>query len=97
MGLIRNKHFNQLTYKINVALLVWEIEEQNEKEAEQFKQAMVQAFPSLYQEIYNRNDGEESIEGYEQITSTDDEEFVSIMDFIQNMHTMSFEELKVSD
>lgn len=77
---------------MNAALLVWETEEEYESKNEQFKQAMVQAFPSLYKDIYEI-DKEDSLEDYEQIVSNDQEEFYSITDFLQNMHTMSTEEL----
>jgi hypothetical protein len=77
---------------MNATLLVWETEEKYESKNEQFKQAMVQAFPSLYKDIYEI-DKEDSLDGYEQIVSDDQEEFVSITDFLDSLHTMSTEEL----
>lgn len=92
-GLI-NKHFNQLTYKVSNALLIREIKDDYEKQSEQFKQSMVQAFPSLYDQLYNNKDSDDSIENYEQVVSAEQEDFVSIMDFIQGMHTMSAQEIE---
>ena len=38
-------------------------------------------------------DKEDSLDDYEQIVSDDQDEFYSITDFLQSMHTMSTEEL----
>jgi hypothetical protein len=78
---------------MNSALLIWEIEDEYENKDEQFKQAMVQAFPSLYEEIYNLNK-ESSLEGYEQIVPTSQEEFQSINDFLEGLHLMSTNDLE---
>ena len=78
---------------MNSALLIWEIEDEYENKDEQFKQAMVQAFPSLYEEIYDLNK-DNSLEGYEQIVPTSEEEFQSITDFLDGMHIMSPNELE---
>lgn len=78
---------------MNSALLIWEIEDEYENKNEQFKQSMVQAFPTLYQEIYDL-DKEDSLEGYEQIIPTSPEEFYSITDFLNGLHLMSTEELE---
>jgi hypothetical protein len=77
---------------MNATLLIWETEDENEDKNEQFKQAMVQAFPTLYKDIYEV-DKDNSLENYEQIVSSNQEEFQSITDFLQSMHTMSTEEL----
>lgn len=77
---------------MNATLLIWETEDENENKNEQFKQAMVQAFPTLYKDIYEV-DKDNSLENYEQIVSSNQEEFQSITDFLQSMHTMSTEEL----
>ena len=54
---------------------------------------MVQAFPSLYDEIYGLNK-DDSLEGYEQIVPTSPEEFQSINDFLEGLHIMSPSELE---
>jgi hypothetical protein len=77
---------------MNATLLIWETKDENESKNEQFKQAMVQAFPTLYKDIYEV-DKDNSLENYEQIVSSNQEEFQSITDFLQSMHTMSTEEL----
>lgn len=77
---------------MNATLLIWETKNENESKNEQFKQAMVQAFPTLYKDIYEI-DKDNSLENYEQIVSSNQEEFQSITDFLQSMHTMSTEEL----
>ena len=59
---------------MNSALLIWEIEDKYENKNEQFKQSMVQAFPTLYQEIYDLNK-DDSLDNYEQIVPTSPEEF----------------------
>lgn len=78
---------------MNSALLIWEIEDEYENKNEQFKQSMVQAFPTLYQEIYDLNK-DDSLDGYEQIVPNSPEEFQSITDFLNSIHTMSTEELE---
>jgi len=78
---------------MNSALLIWEIEDEYENKNEQFKQSMVQAFPTLYQEIYDLNK-EDSLDGYEQIVPTSPEEFQSITDFLSGLHIMSTDELE---
>ena len=78
---------------MNSALLIWEIEDEYENKDEQFKQSMVQAFPSLYDEIYGLNK-DDSLEGYEQIVPTSPEEFQSINDFLEGLHIMSPSELE---
>lgn len=77
---------------MNSALLLWEIEDEYENKDEQFKQAMVQAFPTLYEEIYDLNK-EDSLDGYEQVVPTSPEEFQSITDFLNGMHIMSATEV----
>jgi hypothetical protein len=54
---------------------------------------MVQAFPSLYQEIYDLNK-DDSLDGYEQVVPTSPEEFQSITDFLNGLHIMSTQELE---
>lgn len=77
---------------MNSALLIWEIEDEYENKDEQFKQSMVQAFPSLYEEIYDLNK-DDSLDGYEQIVPTSDEEFQSITDFLNGLHIMTPNEM----
>lgn len=78
---------------MNSALLLWEIEDEYEDKDEQFKQAMVQAFPTLYEEIYDLNK-DDSLDGYEQIVPTSPEEFQSITDFLNGIHSMSAQEVE---
>lgn len=78
---------------MNTALLVWEIEDKYEGENEQFKQSMVQAFPQLYEEIYNLNSSSDSLDGYEQILPQSEEEYQTLTDFLASFHTGSAEEL----
>jgi len=78
---------------MNSALLIWEIEDEYESKNEQFKQSMVQAFPTLYEEIYDLNK-DDSLEGYEQIVPESFEEFQSITDFLNGLHIMSTEEME---
>jgi hypothetical protein len=77
---------------MNAALLLWETEEDYENKSEQFKQAMVQAFPQLYDDIYNLNN-DDSLEGFEQIVPSSEDEYETISSFLEGLHSMSSEEL----
>jgi hypothetical protein len=78
---------------MNAALLLWETEEKYENKNEQFKQAMVQAFPQLYEDIYDLNKSEDSLENFDQVVPSTEQEYESIVDFLEGLHSMSSEEL----
>lgn len=83
-----------MTSLINLYLYIWEKEDEKEEKESTFKQSLMQAFPSMADEIWNQDENALN-EDYEQIIPTSMEEFVSIENFLSNLE-MNAEDLEMS-
>lgn len=80
---------------LNIYLFAWEQEDKKEDKEENFKQSLMQAFPSKASEIWSQDENMLG-EDYEQIVPETFEDFVSIENFLSKIDNMSAKELETS-
>lgn len=79
---------------LNLYLYIWEKEDEKEEKELVFKQSLMQAFPSMADQIWNQDENALGDE-YEQIMPSSMEEFVSLEKFLSNLE-MNAEDLEKS-
>ena len=79
---------------LNLYLYIWEKEDEKEEKELIFKQSLMQAFPSMADQIWKQDENALGDE-YEQIVPTSMEEFVSLENFLSNLE-MNAEDLEKS-
>lgn len=78
---------------INLYLTSLDYEEQNKDREQRFKESLMQAFPHSTEKIFpelNKSSGINS--DYEQVVPSNQEEYLSLQDFISQIHTMEIED-----
>jgi hypothetical protein len=78
---------------MNIHLNFWENEDKHIEKEESFKQSLMQAFPSMAKELYTEDENAIS-EEYEQILPKNMEEFQSIEDLLNEIHTVNAEQIE---